>query len=60
MAAPGASSSVPQHEVLRAVVFQADLQHEFVRGHGTVVSVNTSSAQLALIPFQQERLGVGL
>lgn len=46
----------PQHEMLRAVVFRADLQHELGRGGGTGVSMNAASPQFAFILFQQKRL----
>jgi hypothetical protein len=45
-----------RHEMLRAVVFRADLQHELGGGGGTGVSVNAASPQLAFIFFQQKGL----
>jgi len=48
-----------RHEMLRAIVFRADLQHELGGGRGTGVSVNAASPQLAFIPFQQKRLRIG-
>ncbi len=48
------------HEMLRAVVFRADLQHELRGCGGTVVNVNAASPQLAFIPFQQKWLSINL
>src|ERR1700730_12086090 len=49
-----------QHEVPRAVVFRADLEHELAGGNRGVVSVNAASPQFAFVPFQQKRLNYGI
>ena len=48
------------HEMLRAVVFWADLQHELGGGGGAVVRVNAASSQLAFIPFQEKGFTIGV
>ena len=40
-----------QHEVLRAVVFRADLQHELGGGGGTAVGVNPTGPEFAFMLF---------
>ena len=50
----------PRYQMLRAVVFRADLQHELGGGGGTLVRVNAASPQLAFIPFQEKGLHIGL
>ena len=48
------------HEMLRAVVFRADLQHELGGSDGAVVRVNAASPQLAFIPFQEKGFCIGV
>ena len=48
------------HEMLRAVVFRADLQHELGGSDGTVVRVNAASSQLTFIPFQEKGFCIGV
>ena len=49
-----------RHEMLRAVVFRADLQHKLGGGGGGLVRVNAASPQLAFIPFQQKGFYISL
>ncbi len=49
-----------RHQMLRAVVFRADFQHELGGSGGTTVSVNAASPQLSFTLFQQQRLSIDL
>jgi len=56
----GRMRGVACHQMLRAVVFWANLQHELGGGGDTSISVNAASPQLAFIPFQYKGLNIGL
>ncbi len=49
-----------RYQMLRAVIFRADLQHELGGSGNAAISVNAASPQLSFTLFQQQRLSIDL